>query len=121
MKSNEYKKAITVLALVSTLALMALVFPFPINNDDTTGMVSGTQRLRTVPYPRLYEESKDTPYTYVQTKNPCKAVQCSRPVADAHPVLDIYGKPLTDEYGRVWCKCDGLAELYYRVETTRKY
>lgn len=123
MKQNEHNKAITVLALVSTLALMALIFPFPTNTDDadTTGMLSGTQFLRKTPYPKLYEQSTDAPYTYVETNNPCKPVHCSRPVAEAHPVLDVYGKPLTDEYGNVWCKCDGLAELYYRVSTTRKY
>ena len=85
-------------------------------------MISGTQYLRTVPYPKLYEQSVQTPYSYVTTNNPCKPVKCgARPVARAHPVLDIYNKPLKDEYGRVWCKCDGTAELYYKVETTRKY
>ena len=115
---NKHKPAI-ILTLVSLLALMALMFPYA--NEQTTGLVSGTQYLRTVPYPKLYEQSVQTPYSYVTTKNPCKAVQCGRPIAEAHPVLDIYNKPLTDEYGRVWCKCDGQAELYYRIETTRKY
>ena len=118
---SEHKNAITVLALVSALALMALIFPFGRQDDSVTGMLGGGQMLRTTPYSPLYEQSRETPYTFVKTNNPCKAVQCGRPVAPAHPVLNVYGEPLTDEYGRVWCKCDGTAELYYRVETERKY
>ncbi len=117
-KTNEHKKATIVLALVSTLALMALIFPF---TNDTTAGVASTQYMRSTPYAKLYEQSQDSPYGVVQTNNPCKPVHCNRPVAEAHPIIDIYGKILTDEYGNVWCKCDGLAELYYRVSPTRKY
>lgn len=122
-KNESHKKATTAFVLVSILALMALLFPFANNNDDesTTGMISSMQKIRSVPYAKLYEQSTDSPYTIVETNNPCKPVHCSRPVAEAHPVLDKNGKPQTDEYGNVWCKCDGLAELYYRVSTERKY
>lgn len=120
MKQKEHHKAIIVVTLVSVLALMALIFPFS-NQNSATGMLGGGQMLRTVPYSRMYEQSQDTPHTYVRTRDPCKVVQCGRPVAAAHAVLDIYNKPTTDEYGNIWCKCDGQAELYYRVSTLRKY
>jgi len=115
---NNNNKEITVLTLVTLLALLALLFPF---TNNGTGLVSAGQKYRTTQYPPLYEQQPQNTYDLVTTNDPCKAVQCSRPVADAHPVLDNYGKILTDEYGNVWCKCDGLAELYYRVSTVRKY
>jgi len=117
MKAHEQKKAIIVLAAVSTLAIFALIFPY--TKEDSTGMLSATQKIYSQQV--LYENSKPNTYKTVETKNPCKAVHCNRPVAEAHPVLDNYGKQLTDEQGNVWCKCDGLAELYYRVSPTRKY
>jgi len=113
-------KSLTVFALVSLLGAMALAFPFT-KQQSATGLLGGGQMLRSVPYPALYQEQVQQKHDIVRTHNPCKAVQCSRPIADAHPVLDEEEKILTDEYGNVWCKCDGQAELYYRVSPKRKY
>ncbi|MBI4141395.1 hypothetical protein HY484_00550 [Candidatus Woesearchaeota archaeon] len=113
-------KAVTAFALISLLGAMALVFPFA-KEESVTGSLGGGQLLRSVPYQPLYKEQVQQKHDLIRTHNPCKAVQCSRPIADAHPVIGDDGNVLTDEYGNVWCKCDGLAELYYRVSPERKY
>lgn len=130
---SKHKKEITVFVLVSLLGLMALVFPFAKEaqsepgseghrkGESVTGLLGGGQMLRTVPYQPLYKEQTQQENEVVRTHNPCKAVQCSRPIADAHPILDDNENILTDDNGNVWCKCDGQAELYYRVSPSRKY
>ena len=119
-KQQNHKKALRVFALVSLLGLLALVFPFA-TRETATGLVSSNQHLRSIPYPPLYEQQQPSPYGIITTNDPCKAVQCGTSKHQAHPLLNNYGTILKDEYGNVWCKCDGQAELYYRISPTRKY
>lgn len=120
MKQKHDKKAVTVFALISILALFALIFPATSENDSVTGLLGGGQMLRTIPHAKLYKQSKTALYDLPVTHDPCKLVECGSPSIIAQPVIQKDGNWLTDEFGNVWCACKGDAELYYRISMLRK-